>query len=130
MKKMEKENAKRNSLVGNPTPPQISFQVAAEWTANWRTLFPGKTQAQCFTLNEIAQVTNVNGAVGVRAYYGMKEVEGKSEKEYTLKLFLVAVDANGNDILPETGVIVDFARPCPSYCGDANILNSGLPFME
>lgn len=124
------ENLKENTPLGNrPTPPQISLQVAAEWTANWRSLFPGKTKAQCFTLKEIEQVTNVKGAVGVRAYYGMKEAEG-AENEGTLKLFLVAVDVDGNDILPESGVIVDFARPCPSYCGDSNILNSGLPFME
>lgn len=126
-------NSTQHASVGEVTPPEISFQVAAEWTANWRALSLGQTQAQCFTVNEINQVLNVAGANGVRAYYGLKEKTPKdqsAEKEYIPKLFLVAVDVNGNDILPQTGVIVDFARPCPSYCGAPNILNSGLPVRE
>lgn len=123
-----------SSKSGLATPPQISIATAAEWTANWRNQQPGKAQAQCFTLSEINQVASVQGAVSVRAYYGLEEIksdeQNESEKDYKMKLFLVAVDANGNDILPLDGVLVDFARPCPSYCGISNILNSGLAQQE
>ena len=111
----------------SPAPPRISVTTAAEWTANWRKAEPGKTLSQCFTLAEINDVVTSAGstAVGVRAYYGLEQ--DKTTENYEMKLFLVATDANGNDILPTSGVIVDFARPCPSYCGESNILNSGLP---
>lgn len=119
-------NTKSPNRPESPKPPRISISTAAEWTANWREVEPGKTQAQCFTLTEINDVVTAAGsaAVGVRAYYGLEKVE--ATENYEMKMFLVATDVNGNDILPTSGVIVDFARPCPSYCGGANILNSGL----
>lgn len=119
-------NTKSTTHPESPAPPRISIATAAEWTANWRKAEPGKTLSQCFTLAEINDVVTSAGsaAVGVRAYYGL-EKETATEN-FKMKLFLVAVDTNGNDILPTSGVIVDFARPCPSYCGVTNILNSGL----
>lgn len=127
----------RSIVNDKATPPEIPIDEAAEWTANWRAMFIAKPQAQAFTANEIQAVLNVvdsngNPAEGVRVYYGVKEKEGEigKAKEYIFKLFLVATDADGTDIMPPSGKIMDFARPCPSYCGEANILNSGLTGID
>jgi len=58
------------------------------------------------------------GAKGIRMYYSSKVVV--SDNTLQPELVLVAVDANGDDIL-NNNKIVDISIPCPRYCG-----NNGL----
>lgn len=53
---------------------------------------------------------------GVRTYYA-RATDGK------LQVVVVGVDADGNDLL-DNGGIIDRGFPCPPVCGVANALNS------
>jgi len=63
---------------------------------------------------------------GVRIYYGM------NEDSHRIHAIIVAIDADGKDILPIKGVatdgtgpvILDRGLPCPDYCPDSSELNS------
>ncbi|HVI43342.1 MAG TPA: hypothetical protein VM802_00665 [Chitinophaga sp.] len=93
--------------------------------------FKGHVKAMCFGKDKIIQLLSHPDCVAVRIYYGLKidtDNDGIKEK----KMVLVAVDKNGNDILPppvdkHTGsvaksmsasraMILDDGHPCPDYC--------------
>lgn len=89
-----------------------------------------------FDQTAINAVMSVRGAVGMRIYLGVTEKKA-------LNLMLVAVDAGGNDILPDEGteprsirsatksagdddpIIVNHGSMCPPTCSDENYLNGG-----
>lgn len=91
-------------------------------------------KAVYFDQTAINAVMSVRGAVGVRIYLGVTEKKA-------LNLMLVAVDAKGNDILPDEGteprsirsaaksagdddpIIVNHGSTCPTDCGEDNYLN-------
>lgn len=62
---------------------------------------------------------------GVRIYYGMND-------DSQIHAIIVAIDADGKDILPikdiaadsTKPVILDRGLPCPDYCPDSSELNS------
>jgi hypothetical protein len=92
--------------------------------------FGTHVKAMCFGKDKIIELLDQPGATALRIYYGIKvDTDGDGIKEK--KMILVAVDEEGNDILPsETtnaapgGVvskgamakILDSGLPCPEYC--------------
>ncbi|WP_143310838.1 hypothetical protein [Chitinophaga vietnamensis] len=90
-------------------------------------------KAMCFGRDKVIELLSQPGATALRIYYGLKvDTNGDGIKEK--KMVLVAVDENGNDILPPhaaqdsngnqimaksmaaQAVILDGGLPCPQYC--------------
>lgn len=105
-----------NGSEGGPIP----LSTAMEWTANYRkTIKEGETRAHYFGRETYQKLLDEAGSVGIRAYYA---IDDKGKKQ----LLLVAVDENGNDLLPSEGsaaknegdepAIMDYSYPCPTFC--------------
>jgi len=92
----------------------IPLEDAANLTSKYRSKNPNARRAHFFGKDILNQLLEIDGAMGIRMYHGIDE-EGKKE------LVLVAADADENDILE---LVVDLNRPCPSFCGQNNVLNS------
>jgi len=81
--------------------------------------------SETFNLADINEMLEVSGAAGLRVYYGMDE-------NYNVHAILVAVDENGDDILPEesssltdeNGLIMEQGLRCPPSCPNDSPLNS------
>lgn len=93
---------------------QISLEVAAELTSNYRTENPTSRIAHFFGRDILLELLNQDGCVGLRMYYGIGD---DGEKE----LVVVGVDSDENDILD---IVADRSMPCPKACSSANPLNS------
>lgn len=76
-------------------------------------------KAHYFGGKKILQILSQPKAVGIRTYYGIDE-KGSAQ------LYLVGVDAIGNDILADSkgnSLILDRSWPCPPYCPNGSPLN-------
>lgn len=84
-----------------------------------------------FGLNKVQELLNKKEATGLRIYYGLDlNNDGKRDKKFVL----VAVDGDGNDILPSQGNQYAKDEPaddilstdiyCPFDCPKANPINS------
>lgn len=85
-------------------------------------------KAMCFGKDKVLELLDQPGATALRIYYGIKiDTDGDGIKEK--KMILVAVDEEGNDILPveaaptasgavakTMALILDQGMPCPQYC--------------
>jgi hypothetical protein len=90
-------------------------------------------KAICFGKDKVIELLDQPGAVALRIYYGLKiDTDGDGIKEK--KMVLVAVNENGDDILPPSaeeakaaaasgvqskelsGKILDAGLPCPQFC--------------
>jgi hypothetical protein len=97
---------------------------------NQKSLDP-HVKAICFGKDKVLELLDQPGATALRIYYGLKiDTDGDGIKEK--KMVLVAVDENGDDIVPlpqeasalSSGIqaksmqakILDAGLPCPSYC--------------
>jgi hypothetical protein len=69
-------------------------------------------KAHYFGRKNLDALLSQKGAVGLRAYYGLKPTQTNPMEP---ELILVAVDKDGNDVL-ENDLIVDFTQPCPPVC--------------
>ena len=115
------------SFTGNEGGP-INRVTDIAWIINYQESESARerqktvTKAHFFGKEKILKLLNEDECVGIRIYYGLDENEDQ-------KLFIVAVEANMNDILPldmestsEDGpMILDLTWPCPPYCGSAGI---------
>lgn len=96
--------------------------------ANQKSL-DGHVKAMCFGKDKVIELLSHPDCTAVRIYYGLKiDTDGDGIKEK--KMVLVAVDSEGNDILPpaedkatgsvaksmSTARILDQGLPCPAYC--------------
>ena len=72
-------------------------------------------KAHYFGKNKILDLFNQTGCIGVRIWYGFTY---DAQNTPLPQLYLVGVDANGNDILPGGGndLVLDASMPCPRYC--------------
>ncbi len=79
-------------------------------------------KAHFFGKDKILDLLNQSGAVGLRIWYGIGP-DGNNRN--VPQLYVVAVDANGDDILPSGNeLVLDQSLPCPSYCpGGASLEN-------
>lgn len=107
-----------NGTEGGPIP----LPTAKQWTENYKkTIQPGEIRAHYFGGDVFQRLLSEDGSVGIRAYYAIDQTGMK-------QLILVAVNENGNDLLPSEGsvaaagnggnepVIIDGSYPCPTYC--------------
>jgi hypothetical protein len=93
----------------------IPLQTAVNWTTAWRSANPNAIKAFKINIDEVNDILKEVNVNAIRVYFGIDNgVE---------KLVLVAVDANGNDIIDPTvnGHVIsgtyDFNEPCPPICG-------------
>ncbi|PSL43325.1 hypothetical protein CLV51_10814 [Chitinophaga niastensis] len=101
-------------------------------SANQKSLTGHHIKAMCFGKDKVLELLDHPDATALRIYYGLKvDTDGSGVKEK--KMVLVAVDSDGNDILPtpevpatatgavaksmSTAKILDAGLPCPDYCG-------------
>ena len=94
---------------------EITLEVAAAMTKNYRNANRGATKAHFFGKDILNDILNQTGCVGIRMYYGIDAAGLK-------QLVIVGADANENDMT--TGIIGDMSLPCPNLCSTANSLNS------
>lgn len=149
-----------------PVPPSVNIEDAKRQTLNWREFLAGipsidQIRAYYIPLDDIERIIhNPNNqsvtdcpVSGIRAYFALNqplvqqakngapanEVDITSANPY-IHLFVVAVDANGNDIINDTigagdggalvsktgtadSLIYDTTMPCPPLCAGASVLN-------
>lgn len=94
----------------------ISLAEASELTRAFRENHPLQTKAEFFGKEAILAILSQPGCVGIRIYYGQEPGNGKKH------LVIVGAEQNQNDMY--TGYIAERGKPCPSYCGIKNLLNS------
>jgi hypothetical protein len=101
----------------------IPLQTSVNWTSAWRSANPNSIKAFKIDMQEVNDMLREVGVSSIRAYFGLDNgIE---------KLVLVAVDANGNDIINPTvdGHIIsgtyDFSQPCPPTCDPSSPLVTG-----
>lgn len=107
---------------------EISLAEAIEMTTRYRANRPDNFPiSETFAIEAISKLMSAEGCSGIRIYYGMKE-------DLEAHAILVAVNAEGEDILPLTGngsslessnpLILEDAIRCPPDCPKASVLNS------
>jgi len=109
------------------TNHEISLQTAIDMTSRYRGKRPSNFPiCETFEKDVIQKLLNITGCASFRIYYGMKADE-------QVDAILVAVDAEGNDILPPSGntaadttdpVIIEDGYRCPDDCPPSSPLNS------
>lgn len=92
----------------------ISLDDGALLTETYRENNPGKLKGYFFGKDKLETLLNQSDSMGIRIYYG-EDANG------TQKMVLVGAKANQDDILDK---VLDFGEPCPSQCGNDNVLNS------
>lgn len=93
---------------------EITLSEGATLTAEYRRLNSGATKAHFIGKDLINDILAQSECMGIRIYYGIDENGDK-------QLVIVGADGNEDDILD---IIADKSKPCPSYCGSTNDLNS------
>lgn len=98
----------------------IPLQTAENWTAAWQAANPNSIKAFKIDIAEVNDMLQEAGTTSIRLYFGLDAgVE---------KLVLVAVNANGQDIINPTvgGKVIsgtyDFCEPCPPTCDPSSPL--------
>ena len=94
---------------------QIELETAAAWTKNYRKKYPNDTKGHFLGKDIINDILDQTGCMGIRIYYAL---DGDDKKE----LILAGAVANEDDL--DSGVLAEFAVPCPPVCGRHNTLNS------
>lgn len=105
------------------SPYLIPLQTAVNWTTAWRSSNNNSIKAFQININEVNDMLKEAGTTSIRLYFGLDNgVE---------KLALVAVNANGQDIINPTveGQVIsgtyDFCTPCPPTCDPYSPLLTG-----
>jgi hypothetical protein len=117
-------------------PDSITLAEGVRITTNWRdyisVLDPGSQYIRAFNIpmEDIQELARFTKCPSVRAYLSMTTPNDIS----TLKVVLVPVDINNNDVLSVPGPssidessIFDFTSPCPQTCDINSPLFEGLP---
>lgn len=94
----------------------ITLREGSEMTKRYRnTIQPGEVIGVFMGKEKIQAILDQNECMGIRFYFAVND---RNERT----LVLVGADANQNDMV--NGLIGDETTPCPSYCSQANSLNS------
>ncbi|GAA4419467.1 hypothetical protein GCM10023187_53820 [Nibrella viscosa] len=93
----------------------IPVAEAKELTARYRAEHPDAVRAELFSAELLQQL--LSRGTAIRIYYGQQDTNPQ--------LLLVAVDAEGRDILPtsDTDGVLAFGQPCPTICDPTSALN-------
>ena len=101
----------------------IPLQTAVNWTTAWRSANANSIKAFQINVDELNDMLKEAGTNSIRLYFGLDNgVE---------KLALVAVNANGQDIINPTvngqqiSGTYDFCTPCPPTCDTNSPLYTG-----
>lgn len=94
---------------------RISLTDAAALTQAYRDAKVSDVKAAAFAGDQVLQLLNQTGCVGIRIYYGRNPDASPS-------LVLAGTDASDSDVTQ--GVMLEQNWPCPPLCGAANPLNS------
>lgn len=87
----------------------ITQQYAEELARNFDAKFPSEITSSFMGKNNVQDILNQEGCIGLRIYNGYDDVEK------VIKLVLVGVDSNEADLLAG-GKIYDQMVVCPTYC--------------
>jgi hypothetical protein len=98
-----------------PRDHRISLKDAAVLTKRHQAADPKGLKAGAFHKDQVLELLNQPGCVGLRVYYG-RNADG------TPTPVLTGIDAADNDLT--AGTILEIIYPCPPWCGAANPLNS------
>jgi hypothetical protein len=102
------------SFLGNESEV-ITLQEATDWTANYRqTISASDVRAHFFGKTKLLDLLDQDECVGVRIYYALDDSGAK-------QLVMVGADQNEEDLYE--GIILERARPCPSFCATNSPLN-------
>jgi hypothetical protein len=93
----------------------ISLQDAAALTKRHRNTSIDGIQAGAFHKDQVVKLLNQTGCVGLRIYFG---------RDATGAPTLVLAGIDGMDADLTGSQLLEWAFPCPPYCGPANSLNS------
>jgi hypothetical protein len=106
---------------------EISLQTAIDMTTLYRSNRPAQFPiCETFEKAAVAKLLAIEDCVSLRIYYGMKENDN-------VDAILVAVNAEGQDILPATTnavgasdepIIIEDGLRCPDHCPPKSPLNS------
>lgn len=107
---------------------EITLEMAIDMTTLYRNNMPADYPiCETFDATAIERLLATPGAVSLRIYYGLKEAG-------TMHAILVAVDSNGNDLLPQQPssfaqnqqdpVILEDSFRCPPTCPPDSPLNT------
>ena len=96
----------------------ITFEEGSDLTKNYRNqMETGDRKGGYFSMDAIQTLLDQDACVGIRYYYGLNEVDKQV-------LVVVGVDADENDLIGLRNICIEASVPCPSQCGEDNILNS------
>jgi hypothetical protein len=99
---------------------EITLQQAIDMTRLYRTNRPSNFPVcETFDITAVIKLISVEGCKYLRIYYGMKE-------DLTVDAILVAVGAEGDDLLPAFGnnnILLEDGYRCPPDCPPASSLN-------
>lgn len=103
-----------STTAGNLISKAVATQGITDYKNNAAFAALQQKKAHFFGSSRINQVLNQAGCIGLRMWYGWGPDEDGNQAP---QLYVVAVDANGNDILPAGNeIILDDSMPCPRYC--------------
>ena len=107
-----------------PNQHIISLTKAAEMTERYRRNVPINSTGDflqklggSFDKEAIKILSEQTDYEGIKFYFALND---KNE----MTLVLVAIDADGNDIIGTDAILLNHANLCPSICGEPNVLNS------
>jgi hypothetical protein len=119
----------------------ISIAEAAEYYANWKS-FNSKNSVGGYPMNQIfpnaytSEIADINAILAnnpakLRIYFGYdsdKPTPEPGSGTFPMKIMLVGVNAQGQDIINTSGVgptgIYDHCAPCPVNCDNASPINT------
>ncbi|AWI26624.1 hypothetical protein [Flavobacterium pallidum] len=93
---------------------QITLATATTLTGNFRLKYPNAIKGYLVSAENIKMILDQAGCTGIRIYNGYDEVTGQ------ITPVIVGTNASNNDIC--SGVIMDKAAPCPSFCDASSAL--------
>ena len=122
-------------MVNKPLHAEISVNDASKMTANWRSFNSTATlnsysmdqimpNAYTISADDVKSLMAEPGVNGIRIYFGYLDEEPTPLEgdHFAMKLVMVGVDSNGNDIVfnGDHSGIYDQFQPCPDKCDTNN----------
>lgn len=98
-----------------PRNHRISLKDAAAHTKRYRDAKVSEIKAGAFHKDQVLELLNQAGCVGLRIYYGFDTTGAPT-------LVLTGIDAADSDLTG--GTILETIWPCPPFCGGGNALNT------
>ncbi len=94
----------------------ITLEEAAAYTRRYRLKVREGERGGAFHADQVRELLGQRECIALRYYYGREESGAQN-------LVLVGMDREGADMTD--GTLLELRYPCPPYCADLNVLNSG-----